>query len=252
MPADLFQRVLAILQRNRLTGGAAVRNRYGALLKGLLRCKPCGCSMGHTYTQKNGRTRYRYYVCLSAHKRGYVGCPSKSIPATEIERFVIDRVQCIGQDAGLLAETLAQASEQTKSRLAELESERRGIDRELAQHHRAVRQVVIKGTPLNGDSGQLADLQERIRLAERRATEVREEAMSLNRSLVHEREAKAAFAAFHPLMETLTPREQARLLRLLIERVEYDGAAGTVGLTFNPTGIKTLVHELQNGEAKHG
>ena len=40
------------------------------------------------------------------------------------------------------------------------------------------------------------------------------------------------------------PREQARLLELLVERVEYDGEHGNVSLTFHPCGIKSLTEEL--------
>lgn len=250
VPVEVFQRAQALMQRNRRTGGAAARNRYGALLKGLLQCKRCGCSMGHTYTQKNGSKRYRYYVCLSAQKRGWASCQTKSIPAAEIEGFVVDRVRGIGQDAGLLAETLAQAGEQTRSRLAELDGERRSLDRALTQHHRAVRQLIAKGAPVNGDTAQLADLQERIRLAERRATEIREEAIALDRSLVDERQATAVFTAFEPLWQTLTPREQSRLLHLLVERIDYDGPGGTVGMTFHAAGIKTLAQELPNLEVQ--
>ena len=40
-----------------------------ALLKGLLHCSCCRCSMTHTYSVKAGGRRYRYYVCLAAQKR---------------------------------------------------------------------------------------------------------------------------------------------------------------------------------------
>ncbi|HZT79108.1 MAG TPA: recombinase family protein, partial [Gemmataceae bacterium] len=43
--ADVFGRVQALLRRNGQTRGAPARNRCGALLKGLLRCGPCGCAM---------------------------------------------------------------------------------------------------------------------------------------------------------------------------------------------------------------
>src|SRR5690606_37043179 len=82
----LWGRVQAILQRNGRTGGALVRNRYGALLKGLLWCKPCGCSMGYTYSSQKNK-RYRYYVCLNAQKRGWHNCPSKSVPDGSILRL---------------------------------------------------------------------------------------------------------------------------------------------------------------------
>jgi hypothetical protein len=47
-----------------------------------------------------------------------------------------------------------------------------------------------------------------------------------------------------PVWETLTPNEQARVIELLVERVEYDGRDGKVTVAFHPTGIKSLADEL--------
>jgi site-specific DNA recombinase len=82
-----WQQVQSLLSRNGRTGGAAVRNKFGALLKGILHCSACGTAMSPTHSTKNGNKRYRYYVCTNAQKRGWHNCPSKSIPAGEIERF---------------------------------------------------------------------------------------------------------------------------------------------------------------------
>jgi hypothetical protein len=57
------------------------------ILEHLLYCTACDARMSHTYTSK-GPCRYRYYVCSRAQKQGWETCPSKSIPAEEIERFV--------------------------------------------------------------------------------------------------------------------------------------------------------------------
>jgi site-specific DNA recombinase len=57
-----------------------------------------------------GTKRYRYYTCSNAQKRGWHTCPSKSVPAAELERFVVERIRGIGQDAALVREALAQAS----------------------------------------------------------------------------------------------------------------------------------------------
>ena len=45
----------------------------------------------------------------------------------------------------------------------------------------------------------------------------------------------------------LTPREQARVIELLVERVEYVGREGTVAITLRPSGIRVLPE--QNGES---
>ncbi len=248
---DIWQRVQALLRRNGRTGGAAVRNKFGALLKGVLRCVPCNCAMSPSHSTKNGNKRYRYYVCTHAQKRGWDNCPSKSIPAPEIERFVVDQIKRIGKDPTLLHETLAQAREQGQSRVAELEAERRGLERELGRWNGEVRGLLDQITPNEGSTpatARLADLQERIRVTERRATEIREQVITLTHKLVDEREVAKAMSVFDPVWESLTPREQTRVVQLLVERVDYDGRNGKVTITFHPNGIRTLADELAAGD----
>ncbi len=244
---DVWRRVQDLLRRNGRTGGKDVRNKYGAMLKGLLRCEPCGCGMAHTYTSKGGK-RYRYYVCLNAQKRGWHTCPSKAIPAGEVERFVVDRIRCVGADAGLVAESLQHARQQSTESIRKLQEERQSLHRELKRHNAEVRRL-IAGTGSEMTTARLADLQERIRLAERRATQVREEIIALERTLVDERELARAFSLFDPVWDSLSPREQARVIHLLVERVGYDGEKGTVSVTFRPSGIKALAQEVaRNGK----
>jgi len=52
-------------------------------------------------------------------------------------------------------------------------------------------------------------------------------------------------AQFDGIWAALTPTEQARVLALLIERIEFDGKGGNVSITFHPPGIKAMA-----GEAK--
>jgi hypothetical protein len=40
----------------------------------------------------NGNRRYRYYTCSAAQKKGWHTCPSKSLPAAALERFVLEQV----------------------------------------------------------------------------------------------------------------------------------------------------------------
>lgn len=245
--ADVWQRVQALLGRNGRTGGAAVRNKFGALLKGILRCTACDCAMSPTHSTKNGNKRYRYYVCTGAQKRGWHTCPSKSIPAGELERFVAEQIKCVGRDPTLLHETIAQAQRQGRSHLAALETERTSLERELSRWNAEVRKLLKQIAP-DGRSAptgdRLADLQDRIAGAERRATEVREQVLALSRTIIDEREVAQALAVFDPVWDSLTPREQARIVQLLVERVDYNGATGKVAITFHPSGIKTLAEEL--------
>ncbi|HEV7299576.1 MAG TPA: recombinase zinc beta ribbon domain-containing protein, partial [Tepidisphaeraceae bacterium] len=237
---ETYQKVQAVLARNGKTGGAAVRNRYGAILKGLLRCSPCDCSMGHTYTSK-GSKRYRYYICLNAHKRGWDTCPSKSVPAAEIERFVVEQIRSIGTDPAVVAETVKAARGQVEAKLAELRAEDKRLEKAAKQDHATLRRLI--GLPQR--AGELAAAQERLRDLEQRTSAVRSEFESLSNTLVEDHEVGAALARFGPAWSALAPREQARLVQLLVERVDYDAAEGSVSLTFRPGGIKQLATPLQ-------
>lgn len=243
--AEVFRRVQALLRRNGTTGGKYVRNRFGALLKGLLHCVPCDCAMTHTHTKKGENKRYRYYVCQNAQKRGWHNCPSKSIPAQEIEKFVVEQIRCIGKDERLLAETIREARSKGQARIKELEVERLSLERDLKRHNADLRKqaglLATDGSAID----RVADLQDRIRASEQRATQVREELITLGRELVDEKEIARALALFDPVWETMSPREQARVLRLLVQRVDYDGGKETVSITFHPAGIKGLAEELE-------
>jgi len=242
----IFDKVQYIIQKNRRNGGSDVRNEFGALLRGLLRCAPCNASMVSTQVTKRGKTRYRYYTCLQAQKRGWSKCPTKAISAPEIERFVIDQIRCIGRDPGVVAETLAQARHQGERQIAELKQEQLGLEADLCRHHAEVRTLVAQGGKAGED--RLADLQDQIAKAEPRVTALREEIETIRRGMIDEAELTAALAQFDPVWEHLSHREQSRVLQLLVERVEYDGRTGEIAITFHPAGIKTLVQEVQEEE----
>ncbi len=244
---QVWQRVQQILRRNGRTGGAQVRNKYGAILKGLLYCAPCGCSMGHTYTTKNGTTRYRYYVCLNAQKRGWHTCPSKSVPAEEIERLVVDQIRAIGQDPAMVTRTIRETRAHVEKEISRLEGERAALERDLKRKSEQVRRLALAAAEDN--ASRLGKLNEQIRRGEQRLTEIREQVIALSREIVNEREVVQSLAAFDPVWETLTPREQARIIRLLIERVDYDGEKGKLNITFRPNGLRALAGEAKEAAA---
>jgi site-specific DNA recombinase len=244
--AGTFQRVQSLLLRNGRTGGAPVRNQFCAILKGLLQCVPCGCAMTPAHTTK-GAKRYRYYTCVNTQKRGWQVCPSKSIPAAEIEALVIEQIRCIGRDPALLQATLAQAQKQEDARMAELEAERRTLERDLARWHAEMQSLSGQLGGAGGDRSvvaRMADLHERIDMAERRLGGVREQVQEVRRQMIGEEEARQALAAFDPVWQTLTLLEQGRLVALLVQQVNYDGPTGKVAITFHPTSIRALADEL--------
>jgi acyl-CoA reductase-like NAD-dependent aldehyde dehydrogenase len=109
-----------------------------------------------TYASK-GNVRYRYYVCLKATKRGWNTCQSKSVPAQQIEQFVIERIRAVSKTADDRLVADAQAFEDLRS--------------------------------------------------------------------------------FGAGWDKLPPKEQAKILWRLVERVDYGGDKGTIAITFRSDGI---------------
>jgi site-specific DNA recombinase len=238
--ADVFQRAQTLLLQNGRSGGRAQRNKHGAILRGLLRCRACDCAMSHSFSSKGSR-RYRYYVCQRAQKNGWEACPSPSIPAGEIERIAIDEIKCIGRDPTLIKETLAQARAQAEDQLERLKAERTAVAGQLRADHAELGSLAGKALP---DDPHLADLNERVGDAERRLSEVESELATLGGNLVDEAEVAAALSDFNAVWDCLAPREQARIVELLVEQVVYDHERGGVAIAFRETGIKTLAAEL--------
>ncbi len=240
----VFEQVQATLHRNGRSGGVLVRNRHGALLKGLLFCKACGRAMTHSFTTKGGR-RYRYYVCTRAIQNGRKACPSGSLPAGEIERFVVEQIRGIAVDRGLRAEVVRQAQEQFDAELAELDRERRGLERELAGNHAELQRLVASGAA----SDRLVELHDRVAQAETRLRKVRQRIEDHERDRLEAADVDAAFADFDNVWNALTPREQAEVVALLVARVEFDTADSRVAVSFHPTAIKTLARKKLGGAA---
>lgn len=238
---DLFDKVQQQLKHNGRTGGIEVRNKYGAILRGLLRCKNCDAAMVHTFCTKHKRVSYRYYRCLNAIKNGHDNCPTGTLPAGEIEQVVIDEVRGLAKDETLLAQVLTNAQATVEAELADARREHDRLHRERNRHDEELRQLATNGKSSADVTARIADLHQRLSWADQRLSQLGSRVAELEGQTVTQADARAAFADFDGLWESLIPREQARLLKLLIEKVEYDGEAGTVSVTFRPTSIRSLI-----------
>jgi site-specific DNA recombinase len=251
-----FDTVQEILQGNARAGGYHLGNRNpAALLRGLLRCGDCEKAMTHVPTKKPDGTTYRYYRCTTAQKEGAARCPSgSSLPATEIEQFVIDRLRGIADDPEQVDAIAREATALTAIRMQEvqidiatwevraneLDHEITRLRERLALAPEQTHDIIL--IHLQALESQLIDLLEGLERC-------RVEAAGLQAQRLTPRVFKTALTYFDPVWEVLYPQERARIVQLLIESVEYSGARGTLGLTFRPSGVLRLANELE--EANH-
>jgi site-specific DNA recombinase len=251
IPKAVFAAVQEAMNENRRTGGTALRNHHGALLRGLLRCAPCDAAMIHTWARKSGRL-YRYYSCSAAQKRGRDTCLTRSVPAQEVEEFVVEKIRAIGSDPRLQRETFKQALAQVVAQRRALKAEEKRLRDEVLKVRAEVDRLVKAVAASDGQTaGALHDglvvAQERLVTLEARLREVRSQAESLARLHVDEADLAGALESFTPIWDVLHAQERERILRLLIENIDYNAATGMMVFRLRLAGLGTLAGEMQAG-----
>lgn len=242
---DVWRQVQTILARNHRGGGSEVRNRFGALLKGILRCTACDASMTPTHATK-GANRYRYYCCVQAQKRGWSTCPAKSISAGDIEQLVVEQVRVACQNPQLIEATIEAVRAQSEVELVAIRSELTGLEQDFARWSSELQKIVttLSITEDSPMAPYVCDLQEMIRGAETRAVELRTRRASLSEQRPTAQQVIEAIHQFDNLWASMSPIEQTRLVQSMVERVDYDGTNGNVSIKFRASGFQDLANKL--------
>ncbi len=241
---EVFDQVRQMLADNRQVLRTDQPNRHGGILKGILRCKACGCGMGHSTTKKKSGKSYRYYVCQKAIVRGWSNCPQPSLPANEIEQFVIDEIRSIGLDDGLIESIVIQSQQAMKDDIEDNAARVKTLNQELASLNKRLQLLNEQA-----DREKINVLREQIAITERDITTTSNRLEKLKSNRLDADEIRDACRKFDPLWDTLSTDEQWRMLGLLLEKVEFDAGSESINLTFAPGGIKSLNEELKASEA---
>jgi site-specific DNA recombinase len=235
----VWSQVADLLRGNGISGGRSVRNRYGALLRGVLWCESCQARMAHTYTMKDGK-RYRYYVCATAQQRGWDACPSKSVSAQAIEDSVLEKVRAVVTHPVVAETTVEEVFVQGGKRAAELATERSAMKKELGQLHAALARTAASSNHDSRRVARMAELQDRIRAQEKRMAEIQVETQACDTNAIHEGEILEALRSFEPVWTALTIAEQTRIVEAVVERINYDGRTGRISLVWQAAALPLL------------
>jgi site-specific DNA recombinase len=227
--AEIWEHVQQILRRNGRDGGAEVRDSYGTLLKGLLRCAPCDAGMARIYTTHDSCRDRSYACCAQTRQKGH----ATPVRESTIRATVTNRIRRIGSDPRIVVRTMANAEEQRRSSIAALK-----LEREVAQRALASMETELRFDQTRAD--RVADLEERIGQTERRLKEILQELRSLESQSVDEGDLRVVLAQFGPVWGLLDSREQVRIIRALIEHVAYNGKTNKVTVSFRSAGIRRV------------
>ena len=233
---DTWKRAQALMRHNGRLGNTPQHSTYEAFLKGLLRCRPCGCAMIAHHSAK-GTRRYRYYCCIQAQKRGWHSCPTKSVPARAIEAYVVGRIGSLVKDPLVIDRLLTEVRNQTLAQQAQIESQSEALQREMMHLNAEMSEALVQSADGAAEATRrLSGLRKRLRQAERRLADLKRELAPAGTQ-----EVTPTLTNFESVWQTLTTRQQSQLLQSLIERIEYDAGTGDIAITLKPKGLMTLM-----------
>ena len=105
---ELFDAVQKLKNKNRTGRLAPSRFMEHALLKGLIECDCCHAAMVSTKSNKRNKI-YEYYTSVRAVKEGYRKCLVGSVPAGEMDTFVLNQVANIIKSPKILQGLISEA-----------------------------------------------------------------------------------------------------------------------------------------------
>lgn len=196
-----------------------------------------------TYSM-SGTKKWFYYLCQSRHNAEPNACVGSRVPSVDIERFIVERIEGIGRDPRVIACAIESSVEQARARIPLLEAERRRcvdeIRRLCGERDRFI-EAIGSGAPAARVLGErVGTIDEQIADFERRSSAAQGELVSIQNVSLTEAEIRAALSAFHGIWSQLIAKERARVLSLLIDRIDYDGENGEFEVKFRPGGIRAL------------
>jgi site-specific DNA recombinase len=184
-------------------------------LRGLVRCKACGCSMSLSTVTRKGKkssSTHRYFVCSNASKRGRAACPCPSLPAKDLENFVLDQLKPLLTEDGALCAVVEEARHQLADAAQRRVDHLAGLREQLASNAAKVGKDAAK---------ERERLKQRVKAFEARIAA--DEAQHVDTD-----EIAGAVESFETLWAAMLPGEREQLMKALVERVEYDAATQAV------------------------
>ncbi|MCL4488886.1 MAG: recombinase family protein [Chloroflexi bacterium] len=238
----MWERVQRLLGRNSAVKREHVRNKYTALLHGLVYCASCDAPMFHTYTMR-GSKRYRYYVCYHAQQHGWNKCETKSVAAQNLENAVMEAVRKLGSDPDLAQRTVEHARAQVAARIEQLGKEEAGCKEQLRRLHS---EMVCAATVSGDEDGAAArfdrmmEVHKEVQAIEERLVSIRQDLTVLHDDPLNVDDVLAELRRFDGVWDSMRAHQQARLVNLVVQRVGYDGRTQKVTVAFRSQGMREL------------
>jgi len=236
----IFERVGRMLSSNAQKNTSPNQDKHNFLLRGLVRCGACGQAMTPNFAYSKGR-KYFYYKCVSVTKLDKSACETKSVPARELERLILDRIAFLGKQKRVVEEVVERARKMTGTELPAKKQERVQLIAQIGRQESEVGNITSILAAQGQAAPQYRALMDKLGQAQSRREELEKQVQKLDCEVV-ELESRQIDAeiirrnleSFSGFYAKLTPPQQKEILAMLIAEIVYDTQASKIKLTLRP------------------
>ena len=200
--------------------------------------------MTHSTSGGSGRgKRYRYYVCNRATKRGHKTCPRPSLPAEEVERFIVAQLESLTIDETLLNDTCHRVSKSIAEKGETIQKELSLLKTSLVNSERAIEAFSIPTGNTKRETTRLeslASLTEQQTRDIRRRNELQDQLSKFQAGAPDRFTIMNAIKNLQGLWEHLTMGERSRLMTQLVTSIDHDPSESTLSITLSRIGLKSF------------
>lgn len=236
----IYERTLRQLAHNGERKTSPNQDKHNFLLRGLVRCGSCGSLMTPNFAYSKGR-KYFYYKCVSVNQLDKTACPTKSAPARELERLVIERLAYLGKNKTVVEEVVERARRMTGSELPAKKQERVQLIARIGRQEAEVANI----TAILAAQGQaapqyralmdkLGQIQGEREALEKQVQRLDCEIVELETRQIDAEVLRRNLERFSSVFSDLAPEQRKRLVALLVSEVVYDAQASKMKLTLRP------------------
>ena len=202
------------------------------VLRSLVRCGRCGEMMcpGSTTKASTGKT-YRFYRCSKREKYGKDVCPARPLPAPALEAFVVARITERAVDDGLAERVREHLETLTAGKGEDFAKLRKELAEQIAATSDTASKLTDEMLRLDGRARELVEGKlrveaERLAASEHQLRDLERDAAELEIAKKDHAWFVAALRDFAKVWVNMSPENQGRFLRALIDKVVVDEATG--------------------------
>jgi len=226
--------VQELLEQNKSKSFRKPKNNT-ALLSGLLRCRHCGSYMRPKmdHRTKLGSEQRFHYLCEMKEKSRLQQCDMKNAQGNEIDKLVWNKIIDTIENPAAYMEDLAKAKEKISQSNSHYYERLELLKKSRSEKERQIQNYFEQ---FENETGEITApyLSERVDALHEKKLEIEQEILEVESKLANKELSKERFDTiamqllnYDKIFDAMDIEEKRKALRLLIDRVEWDGSEQT-------------------------